>query len=98
VPGHDNKPFEKKEMIEFLDRKFFSFLAKFAEKNNVKVLITADHSTPCKLKGHSADPVPVLLCDWSKKKGKEEKSFNEKEAKNSELGKLYGKELLKLLL
>jgi len=98
VPGHDNKPLEKKEMIELLDKKFFSFLRKFSEENKIRVAVTADHSTPCYLKSHSADPVPVLLFDPSEK-GKAERdetlAFNEIQAKKGNLGKIYGKEFLK---
>lgn len=97
IPGHDNKPNEKKKMIEFLDNKFFSFLKKFAENNRIKVAVTADHSTPCSLKSHSADPVPLLLFD-SSEKGKIEKdglTFSEVEARKGSLGKVYGKDFLK---
>jgi 2,3-bisphosphoglycerate-independent phosphoglycerate mutase len=48
-------------MLEYIDKTLFDFLRKFAPPNKIKVAITADHSTPCKLKAHSADPVPVLL-------------------------------------
>jgi len=91
-PGHDNKPFEKKAMIEYIDRTLFNFLRKFAPPNKIKVVVTADHSTPCKLKHHSADPVPVLFYDDSIPK---EKKFSEKECKKGILGKILGKELLK---
>ncbi|OYT36295.1 hypothetical protein B6U91_01500 [Candidatus Pacearchaeota archaeon ex4484_71] len=91
-PGHDNKPLEKKEMIEYIDRTFFKFLREFAPPKKIKVLVSADHSTPCKLKGHSASPVPVLLYDFGIPK---EKKFNEKEAKKGELGAINGKDLLK---
>ncbi len=94
--GHDNKPIEKKEMIELIDSRLFSFLRNFAEKEKIKIMVTADHATPCKLKSHSADPVPILLCDWSNQEGKE-KEFSEKGAKKGSLGKMYGKEILKLL-
>jgi 2,3-bisphosphoglycerate-independent phosphoglycerate mutase len=94
VPGHDNKPLEKKAMIELLDRNFFSYLKRFAEKTKVKVLITADHSTPCKLKGHSDDPVPVLYFDGKENLSKEQK-FSESDSKKGELGKIYGKDLFK---
>lgn len=91
VPGHDNKPNEKKNMIEILDKKFFSFLKKFAEKNNIKIVITCDHSTPCKMKMHSPHPVPVLVfgegSDGSTK-------FCEREAKKGSLGKIYGKDFM----
>jgi 2,3-bisphosphoglycerate-independent phosphoglycerate mutase len=93
VPGHDNKPHEKKWMIEYIDKHFFSFLKDFAEKNNIKVIVTADHATPCKLKAHSANPVPLLFCDWQ---GKKKKQFGEKAGKKGKLGKVYGKGVLDL--
>tara|TARA_Y100000310_G_C20656236_1_gene802124 strand:- start:118 stop:1341 length:1224 start_codon:yes stop_codon:yes gene_type:complete len=91
--GHDNKPIEKKEMIELIDKKLGSVLKKL-EKDNIKIIITGDHSTPCNLKAHSSDPVPLLLCDWQNN-GKKE--FSEKQAKKGVLGKVYGKNILKLL-
>jgi 2,3-bisphosphoglycerate-independent phosphoglycerate mutase len=92
LPGHDNKPFEKKNMIEYIDKTFFRFLRKFAPPRKIRIAVTADHSTPCKLKTHSADPVPVLLYNDSLLK---EKHFSEKEARVGSLGKILGKELLK---
>ncbi len=92
LPGHDNKPFEKKTMIEYLDRTFFKFLRKFVPPNKINVVVTADHSTPCKLKAHSADPVPVLFYNNSNLR---EKSFCEREARIGTLGRIEGKELLK---
>ncbi len=92
--GHDNKPLEKKEMLEIIDKKLFSFLKKFGEKNKIKIIITSDHSTPCELKKHSADPVPVLFCNWKKKK--EPVKFCERNARKGKLGKLESKTLLDL--
>jgi 2,3-bisphosphoglycerate-independent phosphoglycerate mutase len=91
-PGHDNKPFEKKLMLEYIDKTFFKFLRKFAPPNKIKVVVTADHSTPCKLKVHSADPVPVLFYNDSIPK---EKKFCEKQARQGSLGSIMGNELLK---
>ena len=65
LPGHDNKPSEKKHMLEYIDKTFFKFLATFAPPNQIKVLVTGDHSTPCRMKAHSADPVPVLFYNQS---------------------------------
>jgi 2,3-bisphosphoglycerate-independent phosphoglycerate mutase len=59
LPGHDNKPHDKVKMIEIIDKYLFSFLKKFV-RNKTRLIITADHSTPSKLKMHSSDPVPVL--------------------------------------
>ncbi len=91
VPGHDNKPFEKKLMLEYIDKTFFRFLKKFAPPNKIKIVVTADHSTPCQLKNHSADPVPVLFYNDSIVK---EKKFCEKEARKGVLGRMLGNELL----
>jgi 2,3-bisphosphoglycerate-independent phosphoglycerate mutase len=70
IPGHDNKPLEKKSMIEYVDKTLFNFLREFAPPNRIKVIVTADHSTPCKLKNHSADPVPVLFYNVSPPKAR----------------------------
>jgi len=94
LPGHDNKPLEKKDMLEHIDKTLFKFLRKFAPKNNIAVVVTADHATPCKLKDHSADPVPVLFYPGSASKP-EEKHFCETQAKKGKLGRIMGKNLLK---
>ena len=94
LPGHDNKPLEKKEMIEYVDKTLFKFLREFAPPNKIKVLVTGDHSTPCKFKNHSADPVPVLFYIPDKLIPRE-KHFSEKEARFGEFGKVVGYELLK---
>ena len=91
LPGHDNKPLEKKEMIEYIDKTFFKFLRKFAPPKDIQVVVTADHSTPCKLKDHSSDPVPVLFYNNSLPK---EKRFCEKECRKGKLGRIMGKDLL----
>ncbi len=92
LPGHDNKPIEKKLMFEYIDKTLFKFLRKFAPPNKIKVVVTGDHSTPCRLKGHSADPVPVLLYNDSELK---EKHFSEAEAAKGKLGMILGNDLLK---
>jgi len=95
VPGHDNKPLEKKKFIELLDKHFFNFLKIYAEKEKIKIIITGDHSTPCKFKTHTSDPVPLLFFNPDKKG--EGKVFTEAECKKGSLGKIYGKNLLKKL-
>jgi len=88
VPGHDNKPMDKIKMIEILDKDFFSFLKDFVKEE--KLIITADHTTACRKKMHTADAVPVLIYPQEKESAKR---FTEKEGL---LGKkLIGRSLLK---
>ena len=94
LPGHDNKPLEKKEMIEYLDKTLFLFLRKFSPPNKIKIVVTGDHSTPCKLKDHSADPVPVLFYPAEERSPRENK-FCEREAKKGTLETFTGNELFK---
>ncbi len=92
IPGHDNKPLEKKAMIEYIDKSLFGFLRRFAPQNKIKIIVTGDHSTPCRLKRHSADPVPVLFYNGSIPR---EKMFCEREARKGSLGRIIGNELLR---
>jgi len=94
VPGHDNKPNEKKRFLEIIDKEFFGFLKKYVIDNKIKLIVTADHSTPCKYKTHTSDPVPLLLYDPEKKPDKTQ-AFSEKDAKQGDLGKIIGKNMLK---
>ena len=68
------------------------FIKDFAVPRGIKVVVTGDHSTPCNLKSHSADPVPVLFYNG---KLPELMKFSEKNAKNGKLGKFFGKDLFK---
>jgi len=97
LPGHDNKPFEKKQMIEYIDKTLFNFLRKFAPPNKLKILVTADHSTPCKIKDHTADPVPVLFYDGTRNNIPRKEHFCEKEARKGSLKRILGKDLLKVV-
>ena len=89
VPGHDNKPKDKVKMIEILDKEFFSFIRKY----DCSLVVTGDHSTPCILKGHSSDPVPVLIYGQDMEMDNKTR-FTEKDCKEGSLGKLYAKDLL----
>lgn len=92
IPGHDNKPLEKRRMLEIIDKEFFSFLRKFLNGKDIKLVVACDHSTPCKLKAHSADPVPVLVSDGIGYDRGEH--FCESEARKGSLGKMYGNEFM----
>jgi len=61
------------------------------------IAITADHSTPCSLKDHSADPVPLLIYRKDKEFDDVDK-FGEQECREGWLGTIYGKDFMKTLL
>ena len=66
-PGHDGLYDLKKERIEEIDGGFFSHLRMAAKLQRTVLCVTCDHSTPWKDKGHSDDPVPVLVAGGSMK-------------------------------
>lgn len=94
TPGHDNLPLEKVKMIEFLDRTFFKFILHFIK--NKKLVITADHTTACKFKAHTADPVPVLTYPHPKHKIIKHQRFTEKDSQKGK--KILGRKLLETRL
>jgi 2,3-bisphosphoglycerate-independent phosphoglycerate mutase len=55
--GHDGLAGQKRDFITKTD----SALAPLLNLPQCIVVICADHSTPCTIKDHSADPVPVLI-------------------------------------
>ena len=66
-PGHDGLYDLKKQRIEEIDAGFFSHLRMAAELQRTVLCVTCDHSTPWKDKGHSDDPVPVMVAGGSLK-------------------------------
>lgn len=66
-PGHDGLYDLKKQRIEEIDVGFFSHLRQAAKLSRTVLCVTCDHSTPWKDKGHSDDPVPVLVAGGSTK-------------------------------
>ena len=59
--GHDGDAQGKMENIEEIDKRFFGTLLDNIDSSKVAVIVSADHSTPSINKGHSADPVPLLI-------------------------------------
>ena len=55
--GHDGKAKEKKEFLEKIDAAIKPLLS----RKDLLIAVCGDHSTPCTIKEHSADPVPVIL-------------------------------------
>ena len=92
--GHDGDAIGKMKNIEDIDKRFFGTLLDNIDASKVSVVISADHSTPCINKGHSADPVPVLVSGDSIKKDGTVR-FTEQEAKKGNIGLLAGADVIK---
>jgi 2,3-bisphosphoglycerate-independent phosphoglycerate mutase len=55
--GHDGLPLQKRDFIGKID----SVLEPLLARKDCIIIVCADHSTPCSIKDHSADPVPVII-------------------------------------
>ena len=58
--GHDNEPLKKAAIVEKIDEMYKYWMSKI-DKDNTYLALIADHSTPCHVRDHSADPVPTFL-------------------------------------
>ncbi len=92
--GHDGDAIGKMKNIEEIDRRFFGTLLENIDPRKVSIVISGDHSTPCINKGHSDDPVPVLVSGASVKKDGTRR-FTEDEAKKGKIGMLAGADVIK---
>jgi len=97
-PGHDGDFDLKSQLIATVDKHFVGKMLQQINLEDHIICITADHSTPCKLKAHSDDPVPLLIAG-NKLQGDRVQRFSEKECKMGELGVLLqGSELMPKLV
>ena len=92
--GHDGDAIGKMKNIEEIDSRFFGTLLDNIDTSKVAIVISADHSTPCINKSHSADPVPVLVSGDSIQKDGTTR-FTEQEAKKGKIGLLAGADVIK---
>ncbi len=90
--GENGDCLGKKAFIEKIDQAIDSL-----EETGAALAITADHSTPCSRKDHSADPVPVLIYVKGTPGDNLEK-FGESECAKGSLGTIEGKDFMGLFL
>jgi 2,3-bisphosphoglycerate-independent phosphoglycerate mutase len=97
-PGHDGKFKLKTRLIAQIDKHFLGNLLKKIRLKDCIICVTADHSTPCRMKSHSDDPVPLLV-SGDKIEGDAVGGFSEEECRKGSLGVLKrGTELLPRLI
>lgn len=89
--GHDGDFKGKKEFIEKIDKE----LSLLLDLKDTLIVVTADHSTPCKAKDHSSDPVPILVFG----NGKDSvKTFSEKSCRKGKLETFSANDLMNIVL
>jgi len=97
-PGHDGNFKLKTHLITTIDKYFIRNIMQEISLEDHIICVTADHSTPCKIKAHSDDPVPLLI-SGNKIQADKVQKFSEKECKKGELGILsHGTELMPKLV
>jgi len=97
-PGHDGDAVRKREVVEALDRAFFGPFLDGLDWANTRLAVTADHATPCIAKGHTDDPVPLLLAGAGVPPSRQGAvKFGEAAAARGSIGTLRGADVLALL-
>jgi len=97
-PGHDGNSLLKAKMIASIDNFFFGNILPKIDLKDTIICVTADHSTPCRARAHTDDPVPLLISGGKIKSDGIEK-FSEKECRRGSLGILErGTMLMPLLM
>ncbi len=91
--GHDGDGVGKKKCIESIDSDFFSGVVDTLGESVVGV--SCDHATPCTLKMHSADPVPLMVTTSAKG---DAMRFTERNSAKGSLGPMKGKDVLSLVV
>lgn len=100
--GHTGIPEKKIAALEDFDKKVVKPILDAEEKfdNNLKIAILPDHSTPCKIRTHSSEPVPLVIYNPQILPDMEQdRIFSENSGKEGELGLIpNGEEFMKLFL
>jgi 2,3-bisphosphoglycerate-independent phosphoglycerate mutase len=91
--GHDGEAKGKMSNIEQIDNLFFGNLRKSLTTDDVTVVISGDHSTPCIKRAHSDDPIPLLISGNFIRKDASRR-FTEYYASKGSLGLVMGSDVL----
>ncbi|MBI3033941.1 2,3-bisphosphoglycerate-independent phosphoglycerate mutase [Candidatus Woesearchaeota archaeon] len=95
--GHDGDFMGKKNCIEEIDKYLFAPLLKKIDLKKTIIAVTADHATPCSMKGHSGDAVPFLV-SGGKTDADGISQFSERKSASGRLGNIKATELMPLIM
>ena len=91
--GHDGKGILKRDFIEVVDKA----LAPLLDLESTLIVVCADHSTPCSVKDHSADPVPVVIRGPGVRVDRTNR-FDEVSCAEGGLHRIRGRDLMPIIL
>jgi 2,3-bisphosphoglycerate-independent phosphoglycerate mutase len=97
IPAHDGRAEDKRDVIEDIDQAFFGELLPRIDTGHTLLAVTADHSTSCVRKAHTADPVPLLVSGPGVVTDGSE-AFGERAAAFGALGTIRGVEIVPRLV
>ena len=97
VPAHDGRAEDKRDIISMIDRAFFGEVLPQIDPKRTVVAVTADHSTSCVRKAHTAEPVPLLVSGGGVP-ANGVTSFGERASAEGSLGRIRGVDILPHLI
>jgi 2,3-bisphosphoglycerate-independent phosphoglycerate mutase len=89
IPAHDGRADDKRDVISAIDRAFFGEILPLLDTKRTIVAVTADHSTSCVRKAHTAEPVPLLVSAGGVRPDGST-GFGERACLNGSIGELLG--------
>jgi 2,3-bisphosphoglycerate-independent phosphoglycerate mutase len=96
VPAHDGRAEDKRDVISLIDRAFFGEVLSRLDLRRTVVAVTADHSTSCVRKAHTAEPVPLVVAGAGVQADGGE-TFGERAAARGSLGRMRGVDIVPVL-
>ncbi len=96
IAGHDANPWGKIQIIERVDEMLGKILKEIDRERTI-IALTADHSTPCSVRDHSGDPVPVAIAGPGVRRDNV-RFYDEVSCMSGGLGRIRGTDLIKIVL
>jgi len=93
--GHDGEPLQKIQAIEKVDRAA-GYLLDALDWGRTALLLAADHCTPCGLKDHSGDAIPVAFCGYGVRPDAVV-SYGERACAAGSIGHIQGPDVMRVL-
>jgi 2,3-bisphosphoglycerate-independent phosphoglycerate mutase len=97
VPAHDGRAEDKRDVVSLIDRAFFGEVIPALDPRRTLIAVTADHSTSCVRKAHTAEPVPFVVSGGGVPSDGTE-AFGERACSRGSLGRLQGVDLVPRLV